>query len=79
MRRIYISFLGAGDYTPAVYHIENKQADRSQYVQFAELQLTGVDYFDKIFLVMTKTSKEKQYSIRQFFQSFHYERHSFVV
>jgi len=44
MRRIYISFLGAGDYKPAIYHIENKQADRSQYVQFAELQLTGGSY-----------------------------------
>ena len=63
MRRIYISFLGAGDYTPAVYHIENKQADRSQYVQFAELQLTGPDYFDKIFLIMKKTSKDKHYDL----------------
>jgi len=59
MRRIYISFLGAGKYTPAVYHIGNKQADESRYVQYAQLQLTGTDYFDKIFLVMTKTSREK--------------------
>ncbi len=62
MRRIYISFLGAGKYEPAVYHIDNKPAKESPYVQFAELQLIGADYFDKIFIVMTKTSRDKHYA-----------------
>lgn len=65
MRRIYISFLGAGDYDPAVYYIKhkNKKAYRTNYVQAAELQLSGTDYFDKIFLVMTKTSKKKNFNL----------------
>ncbi len=61
MRQIYISFLGAGDYKPAVYHISGKKADPSDYVQFAELQLAGPGFFDRIFLVMTQTSRKKHF------------------
>ncbi len=61
MRRIYISFLGAGKYDSAVYHINGQKADPSPYVQFAELQLAGPGFFDQIFLVMTSTSRKKHY------------------
>jgi len=61
MRRIFISFLGAGTYHSTIYHIGDKKAEKSKYVQAAELQLKGADYFDKIFLVMTKTSKKMHY------------------
>ncbi len=63
MRRIYISFLGNGIYNEATYCINGKKAEPYIYVQAAELQLAGTDYFDKIFLVMTRTSKNKHYDI----------------
>ncbi len=62
MRRIYISFLGIGNYSLAKYHIDEKEADESKFVQRAELQLAGQDYFDQIFIVMTKSSKEKHFN-----------------
>jgi hypothetical protein len=31
------------------------------YVQSAELQILGPDYFDRIFLVMTESSREKHF------------------
>ncbi len=61
MRNIYISFLGAGKYQPANYHIDGNRADQARFVQTAELQLAEDNYFDKIFIVMTKTSKEKHF------------------
>ncbi len=61
MRRIYISFLGIGNYSPARYHIDGRVADESMFVQRAELQLAGRGYFDQIFIVMTKSSKKKHF------------------
>ncbi|EMS78528.1 TIGR02221 family CRISPR-associated protein [Desulfotignum phosphitoxidans] len=60
-RRIYISFIGTGDYKPATYSLNNRTADVSRFVQSAELQIIGPDYFDKVFLVMTESSREKHF------------------
>jgi len=60
MRQIYISFLGAGNYTPVEYKLHGKKANKTCYVQSAEIELlNGADYFNKVFMVMTKTSREK--------------------
>jgi hypothetical protein len=60
-RRIYISFLGKGNYKPVRYSLNGRTADVSPYVQSAELQILGPDYFDRIFLVMTESSREKHF------------------
>lgn len=60
-RRIYISFLGIGDYKPTTYSLNGRKADSSRYVQSAELEIIGPDYFDRIFLVMTESSRKKHY------------------
>lgn len=60
-RQIYISFLGKGDYKPVTYSLNDRTADVSPYVQAAELQIIGPDYFDRIFLVMTESSREKHF------------------
>jgi len=60
-RRIYISFIGTGDYKPATYSLNNRTADVSRFVQSAELQIIGPDYFDKVFLVMTESSRVKHF------------------
>jgi len=60
-RQIYISFLGKGDYKPVRYSLNDRTADVSPYVQAAELQIIGPDYFDKTFLVMTDSSREKHF------------------
>ncbi len=63
MRRIYISFLGAGKYLETKYHFNGNVAPSSCYVQAAELQLFGSGYFDKIFVVMTQTSRKKHFEL----------------
>ncbi len=63
MRRIYISFLGAGDYKKTQYCFNGKTAPSTTYVQAAELTLFGTGYFDKIFLVMTETSRNKHFEM----------------
>lgn len=61
MRNVYLSFLGAGDYTKIKYTIDNKSTGESKYVQSAELQLRGADSFDAVYIVMTPTSREKHF------------------
>jgi len=61
MREVYLAFLGANDYDPAVYYLGDKTASITPYVQVAELEIYGKDYFDKIFIALTKTSKEKHF------------------
>ncbi len=61
-RKIYLAFLGAGNYEPTVYCIGDKQAHKTPYVQVAEIELYGKYYFDKIYIVVTSTSKEKHFN-----------------
>jgi hypothetical protein len=58
MRKIYLSFLGANKYTPAVYSLNNKKASKTEYVQCAEIELLGTNYFDIHYIVVTQTSKK---------------------
>ena len=61
MRKVYLSFLGAGNYDPAIYHINDIRATENIYVQCAELEILGKNYFDVCYFVMTPTSKAKHY------------------
>ncbi len=60
MRKIYISFLGTGNYSDAVYSLDGKEAKRTPYVQHAELLLLNT-HFDKIYILGTASSKEKHW------------------
>jgi hypothetical protein len=57
-RRIYLSFLGAGNYEPTRYVLrERGPARRTRYVQVAELELVGP--FDAVIVLATETSWAK--------------------
>ena len=62
MRKVYLSFLGAGKYEPAIYHINGVRAGENIYVQCAELEIMGKGYFDVCYFVITPTSKEKHFN-----------------
>jgi len=66
MRKIYMSFLGLGakkgdvilGYNPARYHINGKEASKPyEFVQIAEVEIIGGDYFDRVFIIVTPESK----------------------
>ena len=62
MRRVYLSFLGAGEYKEAIYKIGVKEARATRYVQCAEADILGNAYFDVFYIVATPTSKGKHFS-----------------
>ena len=57
-RRVFVSFLGAGNYWPVPYRW-GEQDYSSEYVQEAELHMMGA--FDRVFILGTKTSEEKHW------------------
>lgn len=70
MRKIYISFIGLGSlnsnglysYNPTKYHIDGKEAsERYGFVQLAEMDLIGGDYFDRVFLIVTPEAKDHHF------------------
>jgi hypothetical protein len=61
-----MSFLGLGakkgdivvGYNPAQYNIEGKEASKPyKFVQSAEMEIIGGDYFDRVFIIVTPESK----------------------
>ena len=57
-RRVFISFLGTGDYEPTTYYLGTPDAGhRSAFVQAAELALLGP--FDRAFVLCTEASRQK--------------------
>jgi len=69
-RRIYLAFLGKGsldkqrniyDYTPVKYSLDGKKSKETKYVQIAELELLGANYFDLIIIVGTRESLRSHY------------------
>lgn len=65
MRRVYLSFLGLGQfnketeeysYKKTVYALKNKLASETCFVQVAEQELLGWDYFDHLFIAATDES-----------------------
>ncbi len=61
MRRVYLSFLGLGQYEETVYELSAKRSDPTRFVQVAEQMLLGWDRFDILYIVATRASKERHY------------------
>lgn len=57
-RKVFLSFLGAGNYSVATYTLLNKK-QHSKFVQVAEVDILGINHFDQLFFLVTKTSKKK--------------------
>lgn len=64
MRKIYLAFLGKGKnngYEETVYELNSKTATRTRFVQAAEIELIGRNYFDSVIIVATNASKDSSY------------------
>lgn len=62
-RRIFLSFLGAGNYFEATYLFESRTAERTRFAQIAELELLGP--FDEVIFLGTATSFARHLSALQ--------------
>ncbi len=67
MRRVYLSFLGLGQfdnetgryaYKKAVYELDDRKAKETCFVQVAEQELLGDAYFDWLYIAATEASYE---------------------
>lgn len=74
MRRIYLSFLGLGQYDkdkkintyrPAVYELNGKKSTETEFVQVAELEIMGDSSFDAVFIVATEKSFDTHFDAIQ--------------
>lgn len=64
MRKIYLAFLGKGQkggYEETVYELDGQSATPTRFVQAAEIELIGKDYFDKVIIVATEASRESSF------------------
>jgi hypothetical protein len=70
MRRVYLSFLGLGQYNkesgvyaykPAVYELNGKKSGQTEFVQVAELAFAGTACFDAVFIIATQLSYDVHY------------------
>lgn len=71
MRRIYLSFLGLGsykkdkkasEYDPAIYELNGRKSEKTEFVQVAEIELLGASSFDVLIIVATKKSHETHFN-----------------
>ena len=64
-RKIFLSFLGIGPkdgYKKVGYSINGQKLSETHFVQAAEIDYHGQDFFDTIIIACTKTSKEKYFN-----------------
>jgi len=64
MRKIYLAFLGKGQkggYEETVYELKGLTATPTRFVQAAEIELMGKNYFDKVIIVATEASRESSF------------------
>ncbi len=70
MRKVYLSFLGLGtykpeknthEYEPANYGLDGRMSRKTEFVQVAELELLGVQTFDRIIIVGTQRSIDRHF------------------
>lgn len=59
MRKVFLSFLGTGNYFEVEYSLEKRKLPKTKFVQVAEVNYYGRDFFQEIIVVVTKSSKEK--------------------
>jgi len=66
-RKVYLSFLGLGpfnkernknNYNKTVYEFQGQKSSETRFVQIAEQELLGTDYFDVIFIATTQQSRK---------------------
>ena len=57
-RKIFISFLGAGNYSKVQYAGSKIE---TPYIQTAIIESKGADFFDQINILVTETSREKHW------------------
>ena len=71
MRKVFLSFLGLGSfdkeqnkfaYRETVYEWQGKVSAITEFVQVAEQELLGLDYFDNLYIVVTRKSYEAHFS-----------------
>jgi len=60
-RKVFLSFLGIGQYSEVEYTLNNKKLKRTKFVQKAEIEYYGDTFFDKIFISVTKSSKDRYF------------------
>jgi len=65
MSRVYLSFLGLGSkvgdnyiYHKAIYRLEGKDSDETEFAQVAEIQILGSHSFDKALIITTERGRE---------------------
>lgn len=71
MRRVYLSFLGLGQYDEkrkksvyreTVYELDGERSEPTRFVQVAEQMLLGWNRFDVLYIAATPASKETHFS-----------------
>ena len=63
MRKVYMSFLGTGDYSETEYKYQGKIAGKTKFVQAAEFELLGERRPEAAFILVTALSKEKHFTV----------------
>ncbi len=60
MAKVFVSFLGARNYSSAKYILGKQRLDETRFVQSALIQHWGPDFFDNVSIILTATSKCKK-------------------
>lgn len=63
MRKVYMSFLGTGEYSETEYEYQGKIAGKTKFVQTAEFELLGKHRPETAFILVTASSKEKHFTV----------------
>ncbi len=68
MRKVYLAFLGTGQkkgetyaYNETIYELNGQSASATRFIQAAEIELIGRDYFDRVIIVATEKSQRTSY------------------
>ncbi len=61
MRKVFLSFLGLGDYKEAVYELHGQLSHKNKFVQVAEFELLGENRPEIALIFVTNPSKEKHF------------------
>lgn len=61
MRKVYMSFLGTGEYKKTIYSFNGELAKETQFVQVAEFELLGNSRPDVAYILVTDESQKKNF------------------
>lgn len=65
MRKVYMSFLGTGEYKKTIYSLDEELARETRFVQVAEFELLGSSRPDTAYILVTEESQKKNFSALQ--------------